>query len=119
MYVNQLFPLVRSGTIKSASYVADAGLHGAIESILRIELGAEINANAWCIPQMFGWIQATARNSTTEILLNKFNLGIGLVAVVPKDSTDWKTIEGAIEIGKDHNVYVQLQVNSKHRKHRY
>lgn len=91
--------MVTSGAIKSASYITNSGLQGSIEAILPNQFSAEINAESWQIPSVFGWIQAKASKLTTEILVNKFNLGIGLVAVVPKESTAWKSIDGAIEIG--------------------
>lgn len=91
--------MVTSGAIKSASYITNSGLQGSVEAIVPNQYAAEINAESWQIPSVFGWIQAKASKLTTEILANKFNLGIGLVAVVPKESTAWKSIEGAIEIG--------------------
>lgn len=91
-------PLVNSRAITSASYITNAGLVGSIESILPNGFAAEINVD-WNIPSVFGWLHAKADKLTPIVLASKFNLGIGLVAVVPKGSTHWKSIEGAVEIG--------------------
>lgn len=100
VYVQHILPLVTSGVIKAASYVTNTGLYGSIETILPSGFIAEINVDSWNIPAMFGWIQAKACKTTADILASKFNLGIGLVAIVPKESTAWKSIDGAVEIGE-------------------
>lgn len=99
MYVQQILPLVTSGSIKSASYVTNSGLQGSIESILPSQFAAEIDATSWTVPSVYGWIQAKASKLTSEVLAQKFNLGLGLVAVVPKGCTAWKSVDGAVEIG--------------------
>lgn len=99
VYVQQILPFITSGVIKSASYVTNFGLHGSIENILPKQFAADVNVDSWGIPAVFGWIHAKAPKLTPDILAKKFNLGIGLVAIVPKDSTAWKTIDGAVAIG--------------------
>lgn len=101
MYVQQILPLATSGAIKSASYITNSGLKGSLEDILPAQYGTEINvSSSWEIPSIFGWIHAKAKTITANEFASKFNLGIGLVAVVPKDNTAWKTIDGAVEIGE-------------------
>lgn len=100
MYVQQILPLVTSAAIKSASYITNAGLRGSLEAILPTQYGTDVNVASWDIPSVFGWIQAKAGKLTAEQFASKFNLGIGLVAVVPNGSTAWKSIDGAVEIGK-------------------
>lgn len=88
----------------SASYVTNStgGLSGSLDAILPPqEFAAEIDVNAWSVPSMYGWIHTkSTRKLTPTALAGKFNLGIGLVAIVPHDSTAWQSIDGAIEIGK-------------------
>lgn len=100
MYVQQILPLVTSGAIKSASYISISGLQGSLEAILPAQYRTDINVTSWEIPSVYGWIQAKAKKITAEAFANKFNLGIGLVAVVPKGCNSWKSIDGAVEIGK-------------------
>lgn len=91
--------MTTSGAIKSASYVTNSGLQGSLEAILPSQYGVDINATSWEIPPVFGWIKAKANNITTEAFASKFNLGIGLVAVVSKGCAAWKSIDGVVEIG--------------------
>lgn len=98
--MQQLLPFVISGTIKSASYITNYGLLGSLESIIPNQFDAEINVTSWEVPPVFGWIQAKSSKFTADMLTSKFNLGIGLVAVVPScQSMAWKSIDGAVEIG--------------------
>lgn len=94
-----LLPFITSGVIKSAAYITHSGLRGAIAKAIPSPFGAEIQTDSWIISSVFGWIQSKSIKLTSELLTNHFNLGIGLVAVVSKESTEWKSIEGAIEIG--------------------
>lgn len=100
IYVKRLLPFITSGVIKSASYITHSGLLGAIANVIPPQFGAEIETHSWTIPPVFGWIQSKSSQLTSETLTNHFNLGIGLVAVVPTGSAEWKSIEGAIEIGE-------------------
>lgn len=104
LYVQQILPLIADGAILSASYVTDngGGLNGSLQAILPPkDFAAEIMVNAWTLPSMYGWLHAkSTAKFTPTILASKFNLGIGLVAIVPNGSTAWKSIDGAIEIGR-------------------
>lgn len=108
LYAQQILPFIASGVILSASYVTnnnnsrEGGLNGSLQAILPPHgLAAEIDVNAWKLPSMYGWIHAKSTAKLTPALFaSKFNLGIGLVAIVPNGSTAWKSIDGAIEIGK-------------------
>lgn len=100
VYVQEILPLITSGVIKAASYVTNTGLYGGIEALLPNGFAAEIDVNSWHIPNIFGWIQAKVNKTTADILASTFNLGIGLVVVVSNESTAWKSIDGAVEIGE-------------------
>lgn len=94
-----MLPLVTSGVIKSASYITNSGLHGSVETILPDRFAAEISVDSWSIPPVFGWVRAKTSKTTADVFASKFNLGIGLVAIVQKGSTAWKSIDGVVEIG--------------------
>lgn len=106
LYVQQILPLIACGAILSASYVTnsnssnDGGLSGSLHAILPPQnFAAEIDVNSWELPSMYGWIHTKSNKLTPTVLANKFNLGIGLVAIVPNGNTAWKSIDGAVEIG--------------------
>lgn len=107
LYVQEILPLIASGAILSASYITnsnksgDGGLSGSLHAILPPQdFAAEINVNSWELPSMYGWIHTKSNKLTPTVLATKFNLGIGLVAIVPNGNTAWKSIDGAVEIGK-------------------
>ena len=65
-------------------------------------LGAEIDLDAWQLPDVFQWLAKTGGMDEQE-MLKTFNAGIGMTAVVSADVvTDAKAILGddTIEIGR-------------------
>lgn len=121
LYVREILPLIASGAILSASYIANnnnsgyGGLSGSLQAILPPQdFAAEINVNTWSLPSMYGWIHAKSTDKLTPtVLANKFNLGLGLIAVVPRGSTAWKSIDGAVEIGKVFLVWLEKRQKNK------
>lgn len=91
---------MNSQAINGAAYVANSGLRRTIEKILPANFAAHINAEAWSIPSVFGWLKSNVKGLTPEIIVDKFNCGIGLVMIVSKDNQKWQQIDGAIEIGE-------------------
>lgn len=102
IYVKQLLPLIYSGVIKSARHITSGGLLRNITKLLQgQDLIAELEATAWTIPSVFGWLLTKGSLSDLTIL-NTFNCGIGLVVIVDKNNTTWKQLPGAVAIGKVH-----------------
>lgn len=97
--MTQLLPLITSGSVTSAAYISNSGLRHCIEKIIPNNFAARINADAWSIPSVFGWLKANVNGLTSNVIADRFNCGIGFVMVVPKGNTDWKRVDGAIEIG--------------------
>lgn len=100
LYVSQLLPLITSDSVSSAAYIANSGLRRNIEKILPSNLAARVNANAWSVPSVFGWLKANVNGLTADIIADRFNCGIGFVMIVPKGNINWQHVDGAIEIGK-------------------
>lgn len=99
-YVKQLLPFVNSQAIHGAAYISSSGLQRSIAKIIPANFATRINAEAWPLPPVFGWLQRNVKGLTPEIIVDKFNCGIGLVMIVPKGNNKWQQIDGAIEIGK-------------------
>lgn len=104
LYVAQLLPLITSGSVSSAAYIANSGLRRNIEKILPSNLAARVNADAWSIPSVFGWLKANIHGLTSNIIVDRFNCGIGFVMIVPKENTNWQRVDGAIEIGNNNSI---------------
>lgn len=101
LYVSQLLPLITSGSVSSASYIANSGLRHSIDRIVPSSLAAQINVDAWSIPSVFGWLKDNVNGLTGNIIADRFNCGIGFVMVVPEGNTHWQRVDGAIEIGNN------------------
>lgn len=63
------------------AHVTGGGIEENLDRILPANLDAEIDADAWDVPAIFGWLQQTGAIETSE-MRRVFNLGIGMVLVV-------------------------------------
>lgn len=100
LYVTDVLPLIWNGSAKAAAHIANGGLHKNIAKVLPPGLAANIDANAWSVQPIFGWLAANDRRLTAEVLSAQFNCGLGFVFVVSQDNSSWKTVKGAIQIGE-------------------
>lgn len=97
--MQQVLPLIYKGSVKAAVHVTNGGLLRNIEKLpLKLGQVAELQASAWTIPSMYGWLLNQGGVSDLNIL-NNFNCGIGFVLVVSSDNTDWLNVPGAVKIG--------------------
>jgi phosphoribosylformylglycinamidine cyclo-ligase len=62
-------------------------LPGNLRRSLPDGCGAAIDAAAWPVPPLFRLLQDAGRVATDE-MFHVFNMGIGMVAVVPPDGVD-------------------------------
>ncbi len=81
VYVRPLLALHRAGLLKAAAHVTGGGLPGNLPRVLPNGLDAVLDAGAWTVPPVFGWLAATGQVAADE-MLRVFNCGIGMVAVV-------------------------------------
>ena len=81
IYVRPLLALHRAKLLKAAAHVTGGGLPGNLPRVLPDGLDAVIDAGAWPVPPVFGWLAATG-NVAADEMLRVFNCGIGMVAVV-------------------------------------
>ncbi|HEX9123670.1 MAG TPA: phosphoribosylformylglycinamidine cyclo-ligase [Actinomycetota bacterium] len=84
-------PLIRAlsleGRVHAAAHVTGGGLPENVPRILPEGLGAELDVAAWSIPPVFGLVQR-ASGATGEDMFATFNMGIGMVLVVPEAAAD-------------------------------
>lgn len=98
--MEQVLPLLYKGIVKAAVHVTNDGLLNNVEKILHGQpLIAELQATAWTMPSVYGWLLHHGGLSDLTIL-QSFNCGIGMVLVVGKDDRNWTSIRGALQIGK-------------------
>lgn len=84
IYVKLILEMIRAVTVSGLVHVTGGGLTENIPRILPVGFSARINPKAWPKPDVFRQIQEQGRITTRE-MFKVFNMGIGLVVVVPSD----------------------------------
>lgn len=73
--------------IHAIAHITGGGLEENLARSLPDELKAEITPDSWGVPPVFGWLQKLGNVQPAE-MARVFNMGIGLVLVVPAESAD-------------------------------
>jgi phosphoribosylformylglycinamidine cyclo-ligase len=83
------WPSVRAvlGRIHALAHITGGGLPGNLRRPLPDGCGAEIDVAAWPVPPLFRLLQDAGGVATDE-MFHVFNMGIGMVAVVPPEEAD-------------------------------
>ncbi len=81
LYVHTVLALHRAGLLKGAAHITGGGLPGNLPRVLPEGLGASLDAAAWTLPPVFGWL-ARAGEIEPDEMLRVFNCGIGMALVV-------------------------------------
>ncbi len=82
IYVRSLLTLHRAGLLKAAAHITGGGLPGNFPRVLPDGALAVLDAAAWTLPPVFGWLAQTGGIEAAE-MLKVFNCGIGMALVVP------------------------------------
>jgi phosphoribosylformylglycinamidine cyclo-ligase len=67
------------------AHITGGGLSGNVPRMLRGRWDVELDLGAWRMPPVFGWL-ANLGELGDDDLFRTFNMGIGLVLVVPADA---------------------------------
>lgn len=84
LYVRQALSAIRGGGVHALAHITGGGLTENLPRVLPEGLGAEIDLNAWMLPEVFKWLAATGGMAEAE-MLKTFNCGIGMVLLVEAD----------------------------------
>jgi phosphoribosylformylglycinamidine cyclo-ligase len=87
IYVKTIRALVQTGDVRAIAHITGGGLTENIPRVLPEGCRAVIARGSWKHPAVFSLIQARGRVADEE-MARVFNLGIGLVLVVPADRAD-------------------------------
>lgn len=98
IYVNVLKPFFGTELIHSAAHITGGGMIENIPRMLPEGLGAEIDVNAWEVPEVFSFLKEKG-NLTERDLFETFNMGIGLVIAVAESNVN-KVMEMIKENGE-------------------
>ena len=91
IYAKPLLALHRArggaGLLKAAAHITGGGLPGNAPRALPDGVEAVLDAGAWTVPPVFGWLARTGGIAADE-MLRVFNCGLGMVLVVAADAAD-------------------------------
>ncbi len=84
LYVTQVLAAIRAGGVHALAHITGGGLTENLPRVLPDDLGAQIDLDAWELPQVFRWLAQTGGMDAGE-MLKTFNCGIGMILVVSPD----------------------------------
>jgi phosphoribosylformylglycinamidine cyclo-ligase len=84
IYVKSTLAAVRAGTVKAMAHITGGGLIENIPRVLPAGLGVTLEAKAWPLLPVFGWLAKTG-GLTPADMARTFNCGLGMVVVCPPE----------------------------------
>lgn len=87
IYAPLVVSLARGGLVHAAAHVTGGGLPENVPRALPGGLGAEIDLGSWAVPAIFELVRTAADVSDNDMFAT-FNMGVGMVLVVPPSRAD-------------------------------
>lgn len=87
IYVRPCLALAAAGQVAALCHVTGGGLPGNLPRVLPDGLGARIDLASWTPPDIFDLLARSGPVDQQE-MFRAFNMGVGMVAVVPVDTVD-------------------------------
>jgi phosphoribosylformylglycinamidine cyclo-ligase len=94
IYVGATLALHRAGLLRAAAHITGGGLPGNLPRVLPDGAAAVLDAGAWPVPAVFGWLARTGGVAADE-MLRVFNCGVGMALVV-------RDVEAAVALLAEH-----------------
>lgn len=86
IYVKSLLNLIKQVPVHALAHITGGGITENLPRVLPNQLSAQIDLQAWTLPNIFKWLQDQGRVSQAD-MLTTFNCGIGMiVCVAPEDA---------------------------------
>jgi phosphoribosylformylglycinamidine cyclo-ligase len=87
LYPKPVLPLLGKREIKGIVHITGGGFYDNIPRVLPQGTAAEIDSDAWTPPPIFGLLRHWGNVADFE-MFRTFNMGIGMILVVPERETD-------------------------------
>ncbi|MGB3495000.1 MAG: phosphoribosylformylglycinamidine cyclo-ligase [Elainellaceae cyanobacterium] len=88
IYVSPVLAALKEGlSIHSLAHITGGGLPENLPRCLAPQQSIAVNTQSWQTPPIFEWV-AQAGEIAREEMFNTFNMGIGMVAIVPPDEAE-------------------------------
>ncbi|RJX39612.1 phosphoribosylformylglycinamidine cyclo-ligase [Paenibacillus pinisoli] len=98
IYVKQALALIEKVQVKGMAHITGGGFIENIPRVLPEGVNVEINYGSWPILPIFGLMQEKGGISNRD-MFTTFNMGIGLVIVVPEEHAE-QALSAAAELGE-------------------
>ena len=85
-YLGPVRPLLRAGLVSALAHITGGGIPGNLDRSIPEGLEAAVERGAWTIPPEFRAIEEAGVEH--DEMLRTFNMGVGMILIVPEDSTD-------------------------------
>ncbi|WP_323768678.1 phosphoribosylformylglycinamidine cyclo-ligase [Antarctobacter sp.] len=85
LYVKPALSAIGAGGVHALAHITGGGLTENLPRVLPDGLGAEIDLDAWNLPDLFAWMRGVGSINEAE-MLKTFNCGIGMILVVDPES---------------------------------
>ena len=87
IYVRTVLALCREVEVRALAHITGGGLPDNIRRVLPEETAVEIDSKSWPVPNIFVQLARLGPVERDE-MFHTFNMGIGMVAIVPADQAD-------------------------------
>lgn len=87
IYVKQVLEIISKGGVKGLAHITGGGFTDNIPRVFPSGCGAKIFTGSWEIPPIFSCLQQAGNIDDAE-MRRTFNMGIGMVLVVSRESAD-------------------------------
>ncbi len=105
-YLPVIQQLTKAGVVAGMAHITGGGITENLPRILPKGVSAEIDPESWPLPPLFAHLQALG-NVSDEEMRRTFNMGIGLIAVIPQDK--FKRAQGLLgRLGESFHVIGQI-----------
>lgn len=85
IYAKQILSLIQEWPIKGIAHITGGGITENLPRVFPEGVGAKISRKAWPVPPVFD-VMSRLGSVNREEMYRVFNMGIGLILVVPRDS---------------------------------
>jgi phosphoribosylformylglycinamidine cyclo-ligase len=89
-YAPALKNIVARGWVSALAHITGGGISGNLPRVLPTGVKAQIDLDSWPVPSIFKYLAKIGEIDTDELLLS-FNMGVGMILVVPPASV--KSVE--------------------------
>ena len=106
-YLPFINPLLAAGRIRGMAHITGGGITENLPRVLPHGTAAVVDASAWPVPPLFTWLRESGKVPVDD-MYRTFNMGIGLVAVTPRDQAEALIDELAARGGRDARVIGEI-----------